>query len=168
VRLQADRIEQLVPLGRRHVTARDLARREDGRDRRAQVVADGAEHGGLGYVLASEPPLSCCERAHAHGRDEIHGERHPVLRVVQLKRVRRRKEEPVESEHAHDGHGHRVAESPEGGDRQHGEEVEHAEAEHRRHRLERVDAEADQCDRSEAEDDTHRSSSVRPRALKNL
>ena len=65
-------------------------------------------------------------------RDEVDGERDPVLRVVELERVRRRQEEPVEGEHARDRDRQRVGQPEEHGDRQDGEDVEDAEAEDRR------------------------------------
>ena len=126
---------------------RALARGPDRRDRRAQVVADRAQHGRR-LVAASASARSASlvrrrarrQRADAHGRDEVDGERDPVLRVAQLEGVPRRQEEPVERQHADDRDRHRVTEAAERGDRQHREEVEHAETEDRRDRAQRVDA----------------------------
>ena len=86
------------------------------------------------------------ELARHDGDDEVHGEREPVLAVSQVERVGRRQEEPVEGEHARDGDRERVREPPDDRDRQHGEDVERAEAEHGRPVVEDADEHRDERD----------------------
>ena len=102
----------------------------------------------LGLVRA--PSRSRGEPAHADRRHEVDGERDPVLRVREPS-VRRREEEPVEGEHADDRDRDRERQAPERRDGQHGEEVEDAEAQHGRDRLESPDVAPITRDRAEAE-----------------
>ena len=79
------------------------------------------------------------ERAHGEGDHEVDGEREPVLALLQVERVVRRQEEPVEDEHARDRDDRGERRPPEDRDRQHREHVERAEAEHGHVRLEERD-----------------------------
>ncbi len=87
---------------------------------------------------------ACRELADHHRGDDEHAEREPVAGVLQRERVRRRQEVEVEGEHARDGDGDRQREAPEDRDGQHGEEVEHGQAQDRHVRLEQGD---DGCER---------------------
>ena len=71
------------------------------------------------------------ELADDDGGDEIDGQRNPVLRVPERECVVRRQEEEVEGEHRRDGDEHRVRRAEDEGHRQHGEQVEDAQAESR-------------------------------------
>ena len=100
------------------------------------------------------------ELAHADGSEEVDGERNPVLRIGETKCVRGRQEEEVEGQHAHERDGDRPAKTPQSGNGQHGEEVDHAEAEDRRDRAQGVDRPGHECDSHQAEEscsDAHRS-----------
>ena len=90
--------------------------------------------------------------ADADRSDEVDGEDDPVLGVGEPKRVGRRQEEPVEDEHADDGDRHGVGQAPEGGHRQHREDVQAAEADDRSERVEDEDGTAHDCDGAEAEE----------------
>ena len=107
----------------------------------------------LGLLRA--PASASRQPAHADRRDEVHGERDPVLGVREAQRVRRRQEQPVEREHAHDRHRDRERQAPDRRHRQNGEEVENAEAENRCYGLEGEDGCAGERDRAEAEQRCH-------------
>ena len=81
-------------------SAEHLACRVDRSQRRAQVVTHRPQHRGLQLDLGRLPPCVRRERAHAHGDDEVDGERDPVLRLGEMERMGWRQEEPVEGQHA--------------------------------------------------------------------
>ena len=120
----------------------------------AQQVAGGlGEHGRLATpLLGVLLPAACArrERADDDRSDEVDGEREPICAVAQLQRVLRRQEEPVEREHARDRDRNGEAEAPCDRDRQHGEDVQHAEAEHGHVRVQRLDRAGDDDDRADA------------------
>ena len=84
--------------------------------------------------LRRAPARTRREAADDDRGDEVDPEHDPVLGVAERKRVPRRQEEPVEREHAGDRDGNRVRKTPDDRHREHGEQVEHAEAEYRRDR----------------------------------
>ena len=107
-----------------------------------QVPGDLGEQRGLPLALlrvggpAARPGGELADHHRRHGVD---GQRKPVLRVAQRERVRRRQEEEVEREHAPGCDRQRPRDAPGDRHRQHREDVEHAEADRRRERLERPD-----------------------------
>ena len=107
----------------------------------------------LGLLRA--PASASRQPAHADRCDEVHGERNPVLGVCEAQGVRRRQEQPVEREHAHDRHRDGERQAPDRRHRQNGEEVENAETENRCHGLEGEDGCAGQRDCAEAEQRCH-------------
>ncbi len=119
-------------------------------DRRLLRAGAPSNVGGEGRLaplllrLRGAAPGARGERADADRDDEVDGERDPVLRLGEMERVGRRQEQPVEGEHADDRDTTTANRSPQiaatGSD---GEEVEHAETEHRRDRIERVDRACD-------------------------
>jgi hypothetical protein len=108
----------------------------------------GLERAPLRFGLARA--RSRGERAHDERRHEVDSERDPVLSVTEPECVRGRQEEPVEREHARDRDEEPVREPEEDRDRQHGEDVEHAQAEHGRERVEGEDRPSDDRNRGGA------------------
>ena len=108
-------------------------------------------------LLGVVPPRACPsgERADRDREHEIDGEREPVLALLQVKRMVRRQEEPVEDEHARDRDEHCKGRPPEDRDREHGEHVERAEAEHRHVRLQQRDDRAHEHDDAGARQHSH-------------
>ena len=102
------------------------------------------------------PPGAGGELADDDRGGEVHGEREPVRAVRQRERVHRRQVEPVEGEHARDRDDEREAEPVDDGDRQHGEHVEDAEAQHRDVRLEELDHRRDDRDGDRAGEESDR------------
>ncbi len=83
--------------------------------------------------------------------DEVHGEREPVLAVRQAERVERRQEEEVEERRARHCNRDCVGAPEQDGHRQHGEEVEDAEAEDGHERLAEIDHARDERERRDAQ-----------------
>jgi len=94
---------------------------------------------------------------------EVDGEREPVFPVGKAEGVERRQEEEVEERRARQGDRDRIRTPEEHGDREHGKDIEDAEAEHRDEGLERVDRPGDERERDEAEEDPG-AAAPRPRA----
>ncbi len=127
-----DLVELLVELA----PAQQL-RRELGEQRRLLLALLGGR---------GAPPGARRELADDDGGGEVDREREPVLAVRQRERVDRRQVEPVEGEHARHRDDERERQPVDHCDRQHGEDVEHAEAEHGDVRLEELDRRGDDRD----------------------
>ena len=107
-----------------------------------QVGRDVREQLGLVLSLpglAGPPAGSVGEHADHDGDRQVRGQREPVRPVRERERVLGRQVEPVEREHARDRHRNGVAQPPENGDDDDGEDVEDAEAEDGDERLEELD-----------------------------
>ena len=111
-----------------------------------QVAGDLGEQCGFTLALlrlGGSPAHAVGEQAHGDSDDDIGRERKPVRPVGERERVNRRQVEPVEREDARDRHRQRISHSPERRDDEHGDDVEHAEAEHRDEGLEQLDRQGD-------------------------
>ncbi len=99
-----------------------------------QLGGDVCEQRRLELALLGLGSLSAGAGSQAADHDcrhHVDEQREPVAPVRESERVDRRQEEEVEGEHARDGDDHCVGGAPEQRDREHGEHVEHAEAERR-------------------------------------
>ena len=140
-----------------------FARGADRGQGRAQVVADGVEDRGLDRVglaerlcfdgLARQPPRARCELTDDDADRQVDGERDPVLGLAERERVHRRQEEEVERQHRGDGDRNRVGEPVDDSDRDDGEHVEHAQADDRSDRAQRIDGAGYDSDSADAEHD---------------
>src|SRR6185295_18768729 len=126
-----------------------LAGGDDRRQRRTQVVRDGAQQGGLQLVAAAQRlclyrgpgPRARLLRQGAgdHSDDEEERQRHPVLALGDIQRPFRRDVEEVEGEGAGDRGEEAEPESPVGGDDEDAEHVDDTRRDRRRDRAQRVD-----------------------------
>ena len=110
-----------------HVVALEERSRDCGQKR-------GLEGAPPSFGLARARPRR--ERADDERRHEVDRERDPVLSVREPKRVCRLEEEPIEREHAGDRHQQRIREPEQHRNRKYREDVENAQAEHGRKRVE--------------------------------
>jgi hypothetical protein len=101
--------------------------------------------------LARLPPRTSRQFADHNRCHQEHSQREPVARIRQRERVQRRQKEEVERRHARDRDGNRVGQTPHDRHRQNGEDVEHAEAEHRHVRLQQFDCPSDRCEEGDAD-----------------
>ena len=115
-----------------------------------EVGGESRQQRRLALALLGGGRATTCARgelADDDRRRDVDREREPVLAVRERERVPRRQEEPVEREHARDRDRHREADAPDDGHRQHREDVENAEAEHRHPLVEQCDHGRDRRDR---------------------
>ena len=146
--LVRDRNERRDRLFESH--GRRVFRMLDPFDQITQVAAlqePGGEVGEQGRValaplgLCGPPPHSRRELARHHRGREIDEKSRPVARLVQRERVHRRQEEPVEDEQRDEGDPDRVRKAPQHRGRKDDDDVQSAETDHRRDRLEHCDRE---------------------------